>query len=78
MKDILCLLEVEINFSDTVSYNDYINQKEEFKKLQKRKNNTYNQSIRFKEEREIKYIRTSKNYLVNIYNTQSCFLSFIK
>ena len=70
-------LEVEINFSDTVSYNDYINQKEEFKKLQKRKNNTYNQSIRFKEERDIKYIRTSKNYLVNIYNTQSCFLSRI-
>ena len=70
-------LEVEINFSDTVSYNDYINQKEEFKKLQKRKNNTYNQSIRFKEEREIKYITTSKNYLVIIYNTQSSFLSRI-
>ena len=59
-------LEVEINFKDTVSYNDYLNQKDEFKKLQKKKNNIYNQSTRFKEEKEIKYIWTSKNYLVKI------------
>ena len=68
-------LEIEVNFADTISYDDYITQKKKFDKEKKAKHEHGSYSTRFKEKRNISEFGTSQSFLVNINNAQNCFLN---
>ena len=65
------VLKMEIQFADTISYMDYINQREEFKKIEKGKYK-YDKII-FNENREISEFQTSEIYRININKNQGYF-----
>ena len=44
-------IEVEVNFADTISYDDYITKKKKFEKEKKAKHNHGSYSTRFREDR---------------------------
>ena len=65
------VLKMEIQFADTISYKDYIDQKEQFNQ----KNSKAYKIISFDEKREILGLQTSKRYTINLNKGQSCFSS---
>ena len=68
-------LEIEVNFADTISYDDYITKKKIFEKEKKEKHAHGSYSVEIKEKRTISDFETSKNYLININNTKNFFLN---
>ena len=68
-------LGIEVNFADTISYDDYITKKKIFEKEKKEKHAHGSYSVEIKEKRTISDFETSKNYLININNTKNFFLN---
>ena len=71
-------IDTEVQFADTISYKDFLEQEKKFKKETKEIHFRPRESVKVYVERGVSGFGSKNDYLVNIYNrnnNQSCFLS---